>query len=173
MRPRLTALSIVLFAFVCVGSRGSFLETLSFEQKKQMGLDQLTAAQAAAINEAVEHYQGRDVAVLTQKAAATAVEEYKAKQEPGVVARALNIFKQKQEEASAERLMCHIQGSFNGWAGGTLFALDNGQVWQQVGSEVYYLNPVTDAVVELRKVPSGYHRLYLSDGRWVTVKRVR
>ena len=173
MRPRLFALSLFLLAVAGPAWPAGFLDTLTPAQKKQMGLDQLTPAQAAAINEAVAHYQAGDVAVLTQQAADTAVAEYKAKQEPGVVTRAINLFKQRQEEQELERRMCHIQGEFAGWSGGTLFTLDNGQVWQQVGSDVYYIPPVADAVVELRKSPSGYHRLYLSDGRWITVKRVR
>ena len=173
MRLRLFTLSLLFLALAGPARPAGFLDTLTAGQKKQMGLDRLTATQAADINAAVEHYQGKDVAVLTQQAADTAVAEYKAKQEPGVVARALSIFKQKQEEQNVDRLACHLRGSFSGWSGGTLFTLDNGQVWQQVGPDIYYITPVDDAIVELRKAASGYHRLYLSDGRWITVKRVR
>jgi hypothetical protein len=152
MRLRLFCLGLLLAAAAGPAWSAGFLESLSPEQKKQMGLDGLTAAQAAAVNDAVAHYQVGNVAALTQQAAATAVADYKAKQEP---------------------VACHIRGPFNGWSGGTLFTMDNGQVWQQTGSEVYYTPPVDDAIVEVRKASSGYHRLYLSDGRWITVKRVR
>jgi len=173
MSPRLFCLSLLLATVARAAQPAGFLESLSAEQKKQMGLDGLTAAQAAAVNEAVAHYQAGNVAALTQQAAATAVADYKAKQEPAVVAHAVDVARQKQAEDNQERVAAHIRGPFKGWSGGTLFTLDNGQVWQQTGTEVYYITPVDDAIVELRKAPSGYHRLYLSDGRWITVKRVR
>lgn len=31
-----------------------------------------------------------------------------------------------------------IEGDFNGWDGETIFKLDNGQIWQQVGYSYYY-----------------------------------
>ena len=167
------SLCLVVFTFASSAFAAGFLDSLSAEQRKQMGLDQLTAEQSTAINAAVANYQAGTVAVQSQQAAETAVADYKAKQEPGVIARALGNFKQKQEQQDAERRACHVRGSFSGWSGGTLFPLDNDQVWQQVGTDVYYLKPVEDAIVELRKSPSGYYRIYLSDGRWVTVKRVR
>jgi hypothetical protein len=173
MRPRLLCLGLLLLAVAGPARPAGFLDSLTPEQKKQMGLDALTTAQAAAINDAVAHYQAGNVAALTQQAAATAVADYKAKQEPVVVAHAVNVARQRLAEDNQERVACHIRGSFNGWSGGTLFPMDNGQVWQQTGSEVYYTPPVEDAIVELRKASSGYHRLYLSDGRWITVKRVR
>ena len=155
-------------------AQAGFIDSLSPERRKALGLDHLTPAQAAAIDAAVDQYQGREnTKVLTQKAADAAVEEYKAKQQPGVVARALGIFKQREEENRVERFTTHIIGRFTGWGGGTLFALDNGQVWQQAGSEVYYLPAVESPEVEFRKAASGYHRLYLANGAWVTVKRIR
>jgi hypothetical protein len=173
MRPRVLFFGL-LFALVASPARpAGFIESLSPAQKKQMGLDGLTPAQAAAVNDAVAHYQAGNVAALTQQAAASAVADYKAKQEPAIVARAVDVARQKQAEDNQERVAAHIRGPFKGWSGGTLFTLDNGQVWQQTGTEVYYLTPVDDAIVELRKAASGYHRLYLSDGRWITVKRVR
>src|SRR5258708_37658593 len=86
MRPCLAILSLLLLAAPMAAAPAGFLESLSPERKKELGLDRLTAAQMAAINDAVDQYQGREnTKVLTQKAAAAAVEEYKAKQEPAAV----------------------------------------------------------------------------------------
>src|SRR5258708_39668458 len=123
MRPRLFCLSLILLAIAGPARPAGFLDSLTPDQKKQMGLDALTAAQAAAINDAVAHYQAGNVATLTQQAAATAVADYKAKQEPVVVARAVDIARQKQPEETQERVSCHIRGPFNGWSGRTLFTL--------------------------------------------------
>jgi len=90
-----------------------------------------------------------------------------------VIAHAVDIAKQRKDEERVERFATKIIGRFTGWGGGTLFALDNGQVWQQVGSEVYYLPPVENPAVEFRKAASGHFRLYLANGAWVTVKRIR
>jgi hypothetical protein len=179
-RTRLPAmrfgLVLTMLALLLLGSpqaRGSFLSTLTPEQAKRLGLDQLTAEKAAAIDAAIEEYTKAHNAVVAQQAAAAAVVEYKARQEPAVVARAVDVLKKKQEEEKVERFTTRILGRFTGWGGGTFFALENGQVWQQSGSEVYYISPVENPEVEFRKAPSGHFRLYLADGTWVTVKRLR
>ena len=171
---RLVLLSFALLVIAASPARAGFLETLSPAEKKALGLDQLTAVQAAAVDAAIEQYKGpADTKLLVQKAAAAAVAEYKATQEPAVVAQAVNIAKQKKDEERVDHFTTKIIGRFTGWGGKTLFALDNGQVWQQEGSEVYYLSPVENPEVEFRKAPSGHFRLYLPDGTWVTVKRLR
>jgi hypothetical protein len=107
-----------------------------------------------------------------QKAAETAVADYKKKQEPGVIARTLEIFKHKQEEEHRERFTGHVVGEFRGWNGGTYFPLKDGQVWRQVGTDSYELPPVQDAEVEIFKSPNGYWRLKYA-GAWITVKRLQ
>ena len=171
MRPLIVCLAVL--ALTSSAFAAGFLDSLTAAQKKQMGLNQLSPAQAAAINEAVAHYQAPDAVVAAQRAAEVAVADYKAKQEPVVVARAVSATQQRAAEDRVEKFSAQIIGRFTGWGGGTSFALDNGQVWQQVGSEVYYLSPVENPTVEFRKALSGHFRLYLPDGTWVTVKRVR
>src|SRR5882757_859847 len=118
MRPRLFCLGLLLAAVAGPAWPAGFLDSLSPGQKKQMGLDGLTAAQAAAVNEAVARYQAGQVATLTQQAAAAAVADYKAKQEPAVVAQAVDVARQKQQEDNQERVAAHILGRFKGWSGG-------------------------------------------------------
>jgi flagellar motor protein MotB len=107
-----------------------------------------------------------------EKAAETAVEEYKKKQEPGVIARTLEIFKRKQEEEHREHFIGHVVGEFRGWNGGTYFPLTDGQVWRQVGTDIYELRPVQNAEVEIFKSKNGYWRLKYA-GAWITVKRLQ
>jgi hypothetical protein len=174
MRLRLVLLPLLALAGFATAASAGFVDSLSPARKKVLGLDHLSATQAAAIDAAVEQYQGReDTKVIAKKAADAAVAEYKAKQEPTVVAKALGVFKQREDENRVERFTTHIIGRFSGWGGGTRFALDNGQVWQQSGSEVYYLPAVESPEVELRKAASGHYRLYLPNGTWVTVQRLR
>jgi len=163
---------VFLTLLLALPVRAGFIASLSPEKAKALGLDHLSPEQAAAVDAAVEDYLKPHTAAASQQAATAAVEEYKAKQQPGVIARAMNVFKQREEEDRVEKFSSKIIGRFTGWGGHTLFALDNGQVWQQTGSEVYYTSPVENPEVEFRKARSGHFRLYLADGTWVTVSRV-
>jgi hypothetical protein len=152
-----------------------FLETLAPEQKKKLGLDHLTAQQQAELDAAIEGYRESVTVAATKAAAASAVEEYRRKEEPAVISRAVEVVKQKDAEARQERITAVIKGKFNGWSGNTLFTLDNGQVWRQSQPETYYIKAREDVAVVVYKGPGGYWRLRILDdeGAWVTVTRVQ
>ncbi len=171
-----------------------FSQTLSVEQKQRLGLGALTPAQLAELDAAIGAYTRGEttaaVAVAVQKveqqtaekvqqaekkaavAAETAVADYKKKQEPGVIARTLETFKRKQDEEKRERFTAKVVGPFYGWSGRTYFPLENGQVWQQTGTESNELPKVMGAEVEIYRSNSGYWRLRY-DGAWITVKRLQ
>lgn len=168
-----------------------FTETLTAEQRQRLGLGALTAEQQAELNAAVEAYtHGAKAAAVEQavaqvqqqsevkvqqaekKAADAAVADYKKKQEPGVIARTLDMFKRKQEEDKREHFMAHVVGEFRGWQGGTYFPLSDGQLWRQVGTDTYELPPVQNAEVEFYQSKNGYWRMKYA-GSWITVKRLQ
>ena len=168
-----------------------FTETLNPEQTQRLGLGALTPAQQAELNAAVAAYtHGAKAAAVEQavaqvqqqtqasvqqaekKAADAAVAEYKKKQEPGVVARTLDLFKRKQEEDKRQRFTAHVVGEFRGWEGGTYFPLSDGQLWRQVGTDAYEVPPVKDAEVEFYQSKNGYWRMTYA-GAWITVKRLQ
>ncbi len=178
-----------------------FSQTLSQEQKERLGLAGLSAGQLAELDAAVRAYASGEISVAVQQAvqqverrtaarmqeaerktqaaeqkavtaAGAAVEEYRKKQEPGVIARTLAAFKQRQEEDRQERFTARVVGPFRGWSGGTYFPLENGQVWKQVGTESYELPVRQDAEVEIYQSRNGYWRLRY-DGAWITVKRLQ
>ncbi len=168
-----------------------FSQTLSAADKERLGLAALSPKQLAALDASVAAYtRGEKTAAVQQavaqveqqavekvsqaekKAAATAVEEYKKKAEPGVVARTLDVFKRKQEEDYRVRFTAHVVGEFSGWLGGTYFPLTDGQVWRQIGTEVYELPTVQNAEVEIYQSGNGYWRLKYANA-WITVKRVQ
>ena len=171
-----------------------FSQTLSPEQKQRLGLSHLSAPQLAELDAAIGAYTRGETTVAVQQAvqqaerkteekvqlaekkaavaAEAAVADYKKKQEPGVIARTLEVFKRKQEEEQRERITGRVVGVFRGWHGGTYFPLDNGQVWRQVGTETNALPPVQNAEVEISKSSNGYWRLQY-DGAWITVKRLQ
>jgi len=177
LRP--LAVAGALWLAVASVSAATFLESLTAEQKKKLGLDQLTAAQQAELGAAIEQYrQTGEVAAArqaAQQAAETAVAEYKKKEEPGVVSRALEVFRRKDAEAKQERITGVLTDKFTGWSGRTLFRLDNGQVWRQSRPDTYYTKAAQNVPVVVYKAPSGYWRLRVLDdeGAWVTVERVQ
>ncbi len=171
-----------------------FSQTLSAEQKQRLGLAGLSPAQLADLDAAIGAYTRGEttaaVAVAVQQveqqtaekvqqaekkaavAAETAVADYKKKQEPGVIARTLESFKRKQDEEKRERFTAKVVGPFYGWSGRTYFPLENGQVWQQTGTESNELPKVMGAEVEIYRSNSGYWRLRY-EGAWITVKRLQ
>ena len=177
--PRFRSWLLPLFAlFATVGLAGSdsFLGKLSPEQKRRMGLDQLSPAQLAELDEAVQQYRRDGVVTAAQEAAATAVAEYKKKEEPSVISRALDLFRRKQEEEKEQqvRFTATVVGKFTGWEGRTVFTLDNGQVWRQQGSDVYATKSQENPAVLLYKAKSGHWRLQLiEEGAWITVVRIK
>lgn len=142
--------------------------TQQTEQKAQQAVQEAARQAEQKVQEAEKKAQEAE-----KKAAETAVADYKKKQEPGVIARTLEVFKRKQAEDAVERFTGKIVGEFRGWSGGTYFPLQSGQVWRQVGSDVYELPPAHDAEVEIFKSKNGYYRLKVPDGSWVTVKRLQ
>lgn len=191
-------LAVVLVVFVVAAARAAqdprpFSQTLTPEQKQRLGIAGLSPAQLAELDAAVGAYtRGEATVAVTEavkqaeqraevkvqeakKAAAeTAVAEYKKKEEPGVIARTLDVFKRKQtEEAQVrEHFTARVVGPFHGWSGGTYFPLDNGQIWRQVGGEVNDMPTVQNAEVEITKSSNGYYRLKYA-GAWITVKRLQ
>lgn len=156
-----------------------FLDQLTPEQRKRMGLDQLNAGQLAELGAAVEGYRRTGEVAAAQQAAATAVAEYKQKEEPGVISRALEIFRKSDRQGAPgpaeERITAVLPGKFTGWSGNTLFRLDNGQVWRQASTDSYYSKARENVPVVIYKSPNGYWRLRVLDdeGAWVTVRRVQ
>lgn len=170
-------LGLVLACLASSAWAEGFYSQLTPELRRKLGLEQLSAEQVAELNAAVENYRRQGEVVAAQQAAETAIAEYKKKEEPGVVSRALDIFKRKQaeEKQEAERITGVLQGRFNGWDGSTLFRLDNGQVWRQAAADRYFTKAKENVAVVIYKAGSGYHRLRILDdeGAWVTVKRVQ
>jgi hypothetical protein len=198
--PVALALATLSAVFAAEPTR-PFSQTLSPEQKQRLGLAGFTAAQLTELDAAVGAYTRGETTVAVQQAvqqverraeekvqvaeqqvqvaekkaavaAETAVVEYKKKQEPGVIARTLEVFKQKQEEGKLERFTAKVVGPFRGWSGGTYFPLENGQVWKQAGSESNELPVQQNAEVEIYQSRNGYWRLKY-DGAWITVKRLQ
>ncbi len=130
-------------------------ESLSAEDFQLAGLNKLSEDELAVLNallgrealppEVVERNFGREQIKAERQAAAP-------------------------DEGAA--IASFIKGEFSGWSGKTVFALDNGQVWQQrVGGRYRYR--ADSPAVTINKERFGYYLLINATGRKVGVKRVR
>jgi hypothetical protein len=164
---------ILLGLSVATLSAAGFVDGLTPEQKKRLGLDQLTPAQLAELGSAIETYRQTGEVVAAEQAAAKAVADYKKKEEPGVVSKALEVFKQKDAETKQDRVTAIVLGRFDGWSGNTVFKLDNGQVWRQARPGTYYFKARENVAVVLYKGPGSWRLRILDDeGAWIPVTRV-
>lgn len=172
--PRLGLLALFLAVAAAAGAAG-FLDQLDPEQRKRLGLDQLTPGQLSELEATVENYRKTGEVAAARQAAETAVAEYRKQEEPGVISRALESLKRKPVDDTGERITAVLPGKFTGWSGSTLFRLDNGQVWRQAAPDNYYSKARENVPVVIYKSPSGFYRLRVLDdeGAWVTVKRVQ
>jgi hypothetical protein len=160
-------LALILTAVACHAE--GFVSSLSPQQRAELGLDRLSPAQLEALDRQIESYRRN----AESSAATAAVEAYREKEVPTIVSRAVQEQKQKEEAARVERVESRIKGKFRGWFGGTVFELENGQIWKQVGSDTYATRVVDSPEVEIAKSQYGHFRLRLSDGAWVNVKRLK
>ena len=79
---------------------------------------------------------------------------------------------QSSKKGKLPAIHSRIRGEFNGWDGHTLFALENGQVWQQRVSGLYRYRANSPAVTVI-KGRFGYYLIVDKTKRQVGVKRVQ
>lgn len=177
---QLTLLGLCLALAGAAPAADKFWQQLTPAERAAAGLDQLTPAQQAALDQLAGRF--------AKEGARHAVEAVQAEAKAEVVV----AVKQAREEAKAEVrkqkienaglaardddeiIRTRISGDFRGWTGNTTFHLENGQVWQQTDKENRFFPRMTGPEVEL--VPSkwaGWKMTIVKEGLWVKVKRVK
>lgn len=168
-------LTFILAFLATAGMAGtpSFWQQMTPEQRKAAGVDQLTAAQQAALDAAASDFAREGARKNIETAIARAREEAKAE----VAAE-----QKKQKVANAglavrdddESIRTRIAGDFRGWTGNTVFKLENGQVWQQTDKQDRFFPKMVNPDVEL--TPNklfGWKLTLLAEGLSIRVKRVQ
>lgn len=82
-------------------------------------------------------------------------------------------FENERLKKDTTEVVAYYDGEFTGWSGGTLFKLDNGQVWKQSQSgRVYYVKDRPK--ITIKRGAFGSYRLAVEGlNRTVRVKRVK
>lgn len=120
-------------------------ERMSGKEFKETGLGKLTDEELAALNDWLRRHS---VATLENAAARPA----------GSVANSSStgdmrgFENQPKDDPMGKVINGTIIGAFDGWKGkGTLFKLTNGMVWQQTDNDSFYVKPVENAEITIRK----------------------
>ncbi|MCB1569093.1 MAG: hypothetical protein KDI69_09815 [Xanthomonadales bacterium] len=115
-------LTSLLLAFTSLASAQSFStleERMTAAQFKQAGLDKLSAEELATLNGWLQSHVGSQALACPTLPAATPASDGSAPMDSG----------------DRREIVSQLMGDFKGWTGKTTFHLENGQVWQQVGSD--------------------------------------
>jgi len=116
----------------------------------EAGLGRLSEAQLKALNEWLVQYTGGE-------------------------AKQLRLVNEEVREAEkAYQVIARLPSDFSGWDGGTVFRLDNGQVWRQrlSGRYIYRGDPAPEAAITKNWL--GFHVLtIISTGKSVGVSRIQ
>ncbi len=158
-------------------------------ERRAMGIDDLTVEQLEALNQWLRKRFDRGQENTTIEVRAEVREQVldaaqmadAAEREAEIERRvAIEVEAAKQrigvtpaEPTVSEPVKAKIRGSFSGWSGNTVFALDNGQVWKQRAGNVYR-HKGSDYKVELkRNFFGGWEMTMISSGKTVLVTRVK
>lgn len=155
-----------LWAALPVVAEDRFSERLAPEERRAAGLEQLTAEQLAALDALVRRDREGGEQRVRELVRAEVASEVTEKARAEVQA------EEKQRRLAETRVLSRIRGRYDGWDRGTVFQLENGQVWRHTGSAVQYVKPVDSPAVLIEKVYGGW-RLYDAGGGWCPVRRVK
>ncbi len=151
-------------------AQSSIEEQMSGEEFRRSGLEKLTPAELEYLNQWLKDDQalGNPQNTSTPASAAPAAAAPVAATQQTVDQRGL-----RPKEASRSTIEARIDGDFSGWSGKTRFKLDNGMIWQQVGSgSVRARSNSPKVTIEPKSL--GSWKLYVEGvGRSVKVKRIK
>ncbi|RDZ26950.1 hypothetical protein [Lysobacter silvisoli] len=140
----------LLPALACAQSAYRDLQQrLTAEQLRDTGLNQLTPAQLALLNRLLREDAQRDAATQrAQPAPAAAVAAAPGPEQAGFL-----------EGASDATIHSRLVGTVEGWAPGTVFALENGQQWRVLKGELTLRKPMNAPAIAV--IPGFSGRWFL------------
>ena len=181
-RLQLVLVTGVLLTAVTAEAEDSLQSVLTPEEYRQAGLAKLDAGEQAALLRAMERRGLANPAAPVPAMAATVDGVAKPAEKKSLLAAAKEIgaeqlpAKKSQEESGTTDVEAQMTHPFQGLQGGTIFRLDNGQVWQQRIPETYYLGKsIPNPKVTIRRTRLGYKLLIpaVESDFAVAVKRIQ
>ena len=144
----LTILSLIFFASISLASRDfPGIEKLMTEEEQSIsGVNSLSEEQLQALNQWLIRYTANDAPTL-------------------------QIENSEVKQVAKQGITTRILGEFSGWTGKTVFALENGQTWQQRRRGRWKTSLVNPEVVLSRNF-TGAYELSVVGGKTTGVKRI-
>lgn len=168
-----------LFVASAALAQSTLEERMTGQEFEQAGLDKLSPAELEFLNQWLKDDRppaSPPKAANAPASGAPASTGGATTPAPAVAARESATIDQRglrPKESSRTPIEARIDGKFTGWSGRTRFKLDNGMVWQQVGSgEVRASSDSPKVTIEPKSL--GSWKLYVEGvGRSVKVKRIK
>jgi hypothetical protein len=133
------------------------LKTMSVADFRAAGLDKLSDGEVKALDAWFQAYQRQHGSACPAAAAATAARPSAA-----------------TDDAVADSISARLVGDFSGWSGGTVFKLDNGQVWEQTDDSQLTVGRLSNPRVTISRGLLGAYYLSVEGVRdTVTVRRIK
>lgn len=156
----------ISFAALATDSFSTFEERMSGKEFKEAGLDKLTAAELAALNDWARRHS---VATLENAARG------QAGRPASVASEDKRGFEDQSNDELDKIINGTIDGTFNGSTGkGALFKLTNGMIWQQTEKDSFYVEPIENAKVTIEKSMMGrWHLSLVGSKKKVRVERIQ
>jgi hypothetical protein len=187
---RMTWLLLAISTTMVGAAETGFWQQLTPEERRAAGVDQITPAQQAALDGLAGRFaregarQAREQ--VKQEVREQVKQEVREQVKQEVREEAKHELKADQKAHEESRLglpvedkdaviASRIVGRFNGWSGGAIFQLENGQTWVQANNDdSLWVPTMENPEVEIRSAKLGGWKLYLKGkGFWLRVRRVK
>ncbi|HEY5552915.1 MAG TPA: hypothetical protein VIK52_13565 [Opitutaceae bacterium] len=157
MKRLLALVTLILSCTVAAAADLTFTSTLTPEERSAAGVDGLTPAQLARLDALVHRYKNAEVTREVE----VAREETKQEARRRVM---------KEEALYVES---RIVGEITGWKGGTMFRLENGEIWQQSNQESYYYGRVKNPKVVIKEAGLSGNWMFIEGFPPLRVRRIQ
>jgi len=147
-------------------------ERMTGKEFKETGLVKLTDSELAVLNDWLRRHS---VATLENAVAPSATDAAVASTSASAKEDMRGFENQPKGSSEDDVIHSNIVGTFDGWrAKGTLFKLANGMIWQQSENDSFYIEPVENPEIEIKKGFMGSWRLKtVTHNSSVRVKRIQ
>jgi hypothetical protein len=158
------ALTMPLSAIAAEGF-SSLEEQMSGKEYTATGLDKLTPEELEALNSWIRRHS---VATLDQPKAGSHVAA------AGVEGDSRGFKNKKDSEEDKSSITSRVKGSFTGWNGHTVFALENGMIWAQSDKDKFYTKEVQNPEITIEHGLFGtWHLSMVGYNSSCRVKRIQ
>jgi hypothetical protein len=147
-------------------------ERMSGKEFKETGLGKLSDAELGALNDWLRRHS---VATLENASARPAAGASAGAAVAASTEDMRGFETKRKDDPEGDVIRSTIVGTFDGWkAKGTLFKLANGMIWQQTEHDTFYMEPVENAEVTIKRgFMSSWSLSAVGHNSKVSVKRIQ